>query len=124
MCDLSFCIVCEGKKMSKLPENIKHFRLLRGLSQKQLAEKLHRTPNVISNWENGVNSPDVDLLEIMCEIFDITPNQLYGWDPCEELDAFLKNNADIARERDELRKQKQELEQKIKQYTQQLSRRK
>lgn len=110
--------------MSKLPENIKHFRLMRGLSQKQLAEMLHRTPNVISNWENGVNSPDVDLLEIMCEIFDITPNQLYGWDPCEELEKFLQNNADLAKERQELIRQKQELEQRIKEYTQQLSRRK
>lgn len=109
--------------MSKLPENIKNFRLMRGLSQKQLAEKLHRTPNVISNWEQGINSPDVDLLEVMCDIFDITPNQLYGWDPCPELEEYLRQHSDIAKEREELIKQKKEIEQRIKQYTQQLSRR-
>ena len=109
--------------MSKLPENIKNFRLLRGLSQKQLADQLHRSPNVISNWEQGINSPDVDLLEVMCDIFDVTPNQLYGWDPCPELDDFLKQHSDISKERDELIRQKKELEQKIKQFSQQLSRR-
>ena len=47
--------------MSKLSENIKNLRVLRGLSQKQLADMLERSPNTISNWEKGSVSPDVDI---------------------------------------------------------------
>lgn len=74
--------------MSKLPENLRNLRLMRGLSQKQLGEMLNKSSNAISNWENGNTSPDVDILETICKVLKVTPNQLYGWDNVRSLKTF------------------------------------
>lgn len=63
-------IAQEDRIMSNLSENLKNFRLLRGLSQADLARIVHRSPNVISNWERGINSPDVEIVEQICKLFN------------------------------------------------------
>ncbi len=70
--------------MTQLGENIKKFRLLSNLKQEELALKLGKSKNVISNWERGDNKPDADMIEKMCTIFKIEPNQIYGWDTMTE----------------------------------------
>ncbi len=66
--------------MSTIGENIKKYRIKIGLTQEELATKLGKSKNVISNWERGDNKPDADVIEEICLIFNIAPNQLYGWD--------------------------------------------
>ena len=44
--------------MSKLNDNIKDFRLLHGLTQKELAKKIGRASNTLSTWEKGEASPE------------------------------------------------------------------
>lgn len=110
--------------MSNLSENIKNFRLLRGMSQAELAKIVHRSPNVISNWEKGINNPDVEIVEQLCRLFKVTPNMIYGWDESEELKEFLNEKARMIREMDDMIKQKEELETKIKQFSEKISRRK
>lgn len=110
--------------MSNLSDNIKNFRLLRGMSQADLAKVVHRSPNVISNWEKGINSPDVEIVEQLCRLFKVTPNMIYGWDESEELKAFLDEKARMIREMDDMIKQKEELENRIKSYSEKISRRK
>lgn len=65
--------------MTQLGENIKKFRISSNLKQEELAQKLGKSKNVISNWERGDNKPDADMIEKMCKIFQIEPNQIYGW---------------------------------------------
>ncbi len=108
--------------MSKLPENLKNIRLMRGLSQKQLGEKLNKSPNAISNWEKGTSSPDVDLLETICKVLNVSPNQLYGWEPCKELEDFLAHEAEILLEIDKLTKKRSEIDRKLQEYSLKLSR--
>lgn len=36
-------------------ENIKYFRKVKGLSQEELAVKLHVVRQTVSKWENGVS---------------------------------------------------------------------
>ena len=110
--------------MSNLSENIKNFRLLRRMSQADLAKIVHRSPNVVSNWERGINSPDVEIVEQMCRLFEVTPNMMYGWDESEELKEFLDEKAQMIREMDDMIKQKEELESRIKDYSEKISRRK
>lgn len=110
--------------MSNLSENIKNFRLLRRMSQADLAKFVHRSPNVVSNWERGINSPDVEIVEQMCRLFKVTPNMMYGWDESEELKEFLDEKAQMIREMDDMIKQKEELESRIKDYSEKISRRK
>lgn len=43
--------------MKALHENIKNFRQLRKMTQKDFAAQLNKSRNVISNWERGTNAP-------------------------------------------------------------------
>jgi len=65
--------------MSKLGENIRSLRTKIGLTQEELANKIGKSKNVISNWERGDNRPDADTIEMLCDIFKISPNELLGW---------------------------------------------
>jgi len=46
------------------------------ITQSELAEKLGVTDRTISNWENGKNMPDLSLFKPLCEILDISINEL------------------------------------------------
>jgi len=74
--------ICKNREavMGELGENIKKFRTEANLHQEELATKLGKSKNVISNWERGDNRPDADMIKKICEIFGIEPNQLYGWE--------------------------------------------
>lgn len=43
-----------------------------GLSQAQLAEKLHVTAKAVSRWERGVGFPDIKLLQPLADALEIT----------------------------------------------------
>ena len=105
-------------------EQIKNFRLLRRMSQADVAKIVHRSPNVISNWERGLNTPDVEIVNQLCEVFHVTPNMMYGWDTCPELDEFLNEKAQMIEDMDALIAEKEELERRIKEYSEKISRRK
>ena len=74
----------------KLNANIKNFRTFKGIKQGELAEKVGKTKNVISNWERGDNSPDIDSVEKICIALSVTPNQLFGWEPYPEYEQYMK----------------------------------
>ena len=58
-----------GKRICK-------YRKLKNMSQKELAEKLGITNSRVSNWEQGINRPDVDILAKICKVLDISPSEL------------------------------------------------
>ena len=45
-----------------LSENLKTCRKAKGLSQEELAIKLHVVRQTVSKWEKGLSVPDADLL--------------------------------------------------------------
>lgn len=59
-----------------LNENIKRLRKSKGLSQEELAIKLNVVRQTVSKWENGGGMPDISLLLPLCEILDITVEEL------------------------------------------------
>ena len=61
-----------------LGEAIKGERLALGLSQKQLANKLHVTQGAISQWENNITRPDMELLAQMSMLFNCSIDYLLG----------------------------------------------
>lgn len=61
-----------------IAKNIKRFREMNNLTQKQLAEKLNVKNSAVSNWESNANSPDIEKLFEMCEIFNVSINDMYG----------------------------------------------
>ena len=42
------------------------------LTQAELAEKVGVSNHAVSKWENGINQPDVSMLQSICKLFDIT----------------------------------------------------
>jgi transcriptional regulator with XRE-family HTH domain len=109
--------------MSKLSNNIKNLRVLRGLSQKQLADMIDRSPNTISNWEKGSVTPDADVLEPLCEIFKVNPNQLFGWETCQELEDFLQEKEGILLEMNTLQLQRAAIDANLRELQEKLNRR-
>lgn len=65
-----------------LYKKIKEARNEKKMTQKQLAEELtqrgRKTSNTaIANWESGLNSPDVDTVQLMCQIFEKDVNYFF-----------------------------------------------
>lgn len=58
-----------GKFISKL-------RKEKGLTQEELAKKLNVTDRAVSHWENGRRLPDVFLFKSICEVLDVSINEL------------------------------------------------
>ena len=59
-----------------LPEKLYNLRRKQGLSQEMLAEKLDCSRQVISKWENGTTTPDVEMLKKYSEFFGVSIDYL------------------------------------------------
>ncbi|MBQ2737896.1 MAG: helix-turn-helix transcriptional regulator [Clostridia bacterium] len=64
--------------MGTLNENIKQLRVLRGISQVTLAEKLNVTKQCISNWENDNVLPSIEALQKIADFFGVSTDYLLG----------------------------------------------
>lgn len=51
-------------------------RKANGLTQKQLAEKLCVSDKTVSRWERDETTPDLSLIPVIAEIFDVTSDEL------------------------------------------------
>ncbi len=60
----------------KIGKFIAECRKKKKMTQNELAEKLGVTDKSVSNWENGRNMPDLSLFKPLCELLDITINDL------------------------------------------------
>ncbi len=61
-----------------LRKNISIYRKLLNLTQEELSYKLGGSKNLVSNYENGVSTPDIYTLVKLADIFDITLDELVG----------------------------------------------
>lgn len=61
-----------------LNENIKSLRKSNGLSQEQLADKMHVVRQTVSKWERGLSVPDSDSLIKLSEILQTSVSVLLG----------------------------------------------
>lgn len=63
-------------KKYEIGARIRKYREARNLSQKELAEKLHISGSRISNWEQGINRPDADMIADLCSVLQVSPSEL------------------------------------------------
>ena len=61
-----------------LGDNIKKLRSAAGLSQEELAGKLHVVRQTVSKWEKGLSVPDADMLIALAQALDCSPAELLG----------------------------------------------
>lgn len=65
-------------KNIKIAESIRFFRKQAGLTQEELAARFGSRKTLISNYEIGRNTPDIETLWELADIFDITIDELVG----------------------------------------------
>lgn len=68
----------------KIGNYIKSKRKNKKITQEQLSEKLGVSNKAVSNWENGKNMPDLSLFKPLCEILDISINELMSGEDLKE----------------------------------------
>lgn len=108
--------------MSTISDNLKYIRLIRGYTLTNVGKLLGKTPNTISNWENGKASPPIEDALQLCEIYGITIDQLVGFEPCPEIEDFIRDQKITLNALDELYRDKKDIEKKIQFFTAQLNR--
>src|SRR5699024_8460678 len=76
--------------------NIKRYRKLNNLLQKQLADKLGVSSQVISNWERGYTSPNYEDIIKLSDVLECSTDDLLGKekkhheeDPFEDAEALM-----------------------------------
>lgn len=67
--------------MLKIGENILQKRKERGITQEELAEFMMVTKASVSKWETGQSHPDILLLPKLSTFFNISVDELIGYDP-------------------------------------------
>ena len=65
-------------KELKIADNIRFFRKANHLTQEELSKQLGGSKNLVSNYENGISTPDIYTLVKLADIFDITLDELVG----------------------------------------------
>ncbi len=63
-----------------LSENLKKYRLLKDLTQEDIATMLNITPQSVSKWERGESYPDITFLPALANIFETSIDLLIGMD--------------------------------------------
>ena len=59
-----------------LGERLFELRKAKNLTQDDVAEKLNVTRQTVSKWETNQSTPDFDKIVPMCELYEISPNEL------------------------------------------------
>ena len=72
-------------------------RKSKNMTQNQLAEMLNTTNKYVSKWENGICLPDASLYEPLCDILDITINELYAGQKIKDEDYKKMADANLLR---------------------------
>ena len=84
-------------------------RRLKNLTQAQLAEKLNITDRAVSKWENGRSLPDSSIMLELCEILEITVNDLR----CGEVVSMTEYNKEMEKKMLELVKEKEKADKRL-----------
>lgn len=65
--------------MSSIGARIKEYRLLRGMTQQEIADALGESSGrVIYNWEKGTGRPDCDKIAKLCDLLGVSADELVG----------------------------------------------
>lgn len=64
------------KRTIAFAENLKHYRIKLGLTQKQLAQKVGYTEKSVSKWENGSALPTMEMVLTLADLFNLSLDEL------------------------------------------------
>lgn len=81
----------EQRYRSNIARNITAYRKRCDLTQAQLAEKIAYSDKAVSKWERGEGIPDTLVMLQLCEIFNVTLNDLIADKVKKQAPYFLRN---------------------------------
>lgn len=61
-----------------IDKQIKHYRMQKGMSQEQFAEKTFTTKSTISKWESGKMTPSIETIKVISTVLDVSFYKLIG----------------------------------------------
>lgn len=64
----------------ELHNHIRALRRERGMTQEQLAEAMDVSAAAVSKWENGQSVPDISLLTVLADFFEVSLDALVGYE--------------------------------------------
>ncbi|MBO0572575.1 helix-turn-helix transcriptional regulator [Clostridium botulinum] len=79
--------------MNNLGYIIKKLRKENNLTQKELGDKLNVGKSTISQYENNINTPDIDIIKKISKIFDVSVDYLLGNTDIRKNDLFNGSDA-------------------------------
>ena len=79
----------------KIGKFILELRKDKKMTQQELAYKIGVTDRAISKWENGRGMPDISLMKPLCEILDITLNELISGEKIDKKEYQKKSDENI-----------------------------
>ena len=63
---------------NNIGKNIRRFRVAKGMTQQQLADKLYVTRSTLSNYENGRRHPNLIIAILIADFFQVSLDELAG----------------------------------------------
>ncbi|MBE5742643.1 MAG: helix-turn-helix transcriptional regulator [Clostridiales bacterium] len=57
---------------------IREYRHDMHMTQKELADRIGNVQRNVSNWENGISEPDCQCIMKICDVLEITVDELFG----------------------------------------------
>ena len=79
----------------KIGQYIKAIRKEKNLTQREVAEKLNISEKTVSKWETGNGLPEVGLMLPLCELLEISVNELLSGERLDEKRYFEKAEQNI-----------------------------
>ena len=79
----------------KIGKFILELRKDKKMTQQELADKIGVSDRAISKWENGRGMPDISLMKPLCEILDITLNELISGEKIDKKEYQKKSDENI-----------------------------
>ena len=70
---------------------MRKIRKQKGYTQQKLAKKLNYGSTAIANYESGRNEPSLDDLLRLCDIFDVTVDEMLGAKP-RNIDEYFQSS--------------------------------
>lgn len=62
----------------EIGNRIRTIREQKGISQREFANRINAKNTTVSNWENGLTRPNVDMLASICSVLEASPDELLG----------------------------------------------
>ena len=68
------CNMNYGQKIAELRKGAQ-------MTQTELGEQLNVTSQAVSKWENGLSEPDLETINKICSLFNVSANEFFGTTP-------------------------------------------